>query len=998
MINENEATETHEINTAERLQKLIDEVPKPFEVWNELVKSFPTDTVLSDTFGANLKRREVDDISNHVNGYLRLRDIGKDDVVLINLDRGVLPFMAAMGAWKAGAAFCLVESDYAPERIAYLSKDCSAKITISQDNWQEIMATEPCADVADADDHDAAMCIYTSGTTGTPKGILHEYGQIRMEMVSERRPDGTWRESRKTKWALGAPMNFVASLKILVHFIYCGGHLHILGYDTVKNPRKLDSYFILHRINETFLAPMHLRVKKGDLGPLMKHVYTGAAPANNVSLKHGELVNTYTMTESFFTATEFIIDKPYETCPIGTPLFDLGIRLLDENDKKVAPGECGEIAFPNPYCRGYINLPEESARRFRNGLFYTKDIASFEDGVYVMRGRADDMAKINGNRVEPLEIEAVFKKVTGIDCVAKCFCDDEDGFAVLYYLESKANNFDPGAVRASMETQLPYYMVPSYFEPIAEIPVTQLGKVDRKALKKPSLKRRAYVAPETPLENKLCEAVTKVLGLDLVGRDEDLFELGIGSLDVIAVLAEIDMEAASVEYFYRGRTVSDIAKLIEESCGENEGLSEEEMELEGRKHLLLIDDTAADFAYQLEAKPETNHAMSFPSAFRFGRLVNADKLCEAVNTYISSSSTFQAIVAFDDQHRPCYKYAPELFKPVEVEYMTEEDVEQLQQTFLQPHRIFEELPWRIRIIRTKKHCYLFWDIHHIVTDAAGVHIMGEDIVRIYLGQKPRRNNLFARAYRVNALKQSDYYERSRDLLRARMDLVGNLYLPNDPTEDNGIHCQAFETGVLLKDLDRFMKESHVSRSDLICASMVLAYMRYAKRRNVHLIMVVENRVNPEIENNAGCHARCVSCIFCTEDVESLDEYLDVIKASIQSAMETSCCSYPKGYPRLDEVGMVLDDIVDMQSTPPSLAKLAEPIDLVPYTPKDKDEVLQMSFFTLFANAGDSLFCQISTQVRFISDTMRDTIGNWGMEAMRRIIQHDESVLDDYLNW
>ena len=121
----------------------------------------------------------LDRISGQVYAYLKQKGVGKEDFVLINLTRGVLPVVAIVGVLKAEAAFALVEDNYAPERIEYIRKDCGCKAEINKDAWEEILKCAPLAGHEQPDEHDAAYAIYTSGTTGNPKGVLHEYGNIR---------------------------------------------------------------------------------------------------------------------------------------------------------------------------------------------------------------------------------------------------------------------------------------------------------------------------------------------------------------------------------------------------------------------------------------------------------------------------------------------------------------------------------------------------------------------------------------------------------------------------------------------------------------------------------------------------------------------------------------------------------------------------------------------------------------------------------------------------
>lgn len=799
--------------------------------WEEHVKNTPNNYVLSDSLGNTLKRCECDDISARVYAWLKANKVGKEDFVLINLDRGVKPVLAVMGVLKNDSAFSLVESTYAKDRIAYIKENCNAVIEINEENWPEILKTEPIAGYVEPDDHDACMTVYTSGTTGTPKGVMHEYGQMKLEMISEQRADGSWRENVDTKWGLVAPLNFVASLKIIVHFLYCGGHLHVLDYDTVKNSKKLNAYFLRHRINETFLSPSLLRIKGDNFGPFMKYIYTGAEPANNVFVKGAELNNTYTMSESFFTVCEYIIDKPYPVVPIGAPMFDLQIKLLGEDGSQVPEGERGEFCFYDPYCRGYINNEEENRKHFIDGWFHTGDLAVHRDGQYILKGRADDMIKIDGNRIEPSEIEAVCKEELGLSvCVAKGY---QEGFVALYYIDDVT--FDETALRKRLEERLPYYMIPTYYVKIDKMPLNQSGKLDRKALKIPERVYKAeYVAPRDEFEKRLCEGFASVLEIEEIGIKDDFFKLGGSSIKAIELLDVLDAdEDLTPAMLYEGRTVEKISALYKDAKANH--LTQEEKEELARQNPCPISEVQSLFWNEFY-----DCSLDFFFGLRIFPFVSAKMIEERINRYIDANSTFNMVVQKDPDGNPIQVYVPE--KPyVKLEHMSLKAAKAVCETFVQKFTYGEPLI-RIRLIRTPFATFFLFHANHVVMDGAACHNAIQDMTAAIKGEEIPITNYFAFTYEETLRNRRNNFEENLEAFKERYftkPCPANLRSDENTTDDARKHTKPF--GISLERLREYCKKQNISISVFINTAVLLAQCAYNKSTNGLVFWNYHNR-------------------------------------------------------------------------------------------------------------------------------------------------------------
>ena len=519
----------------------------------------PDDIALSNCSDTVISYHELDEMSGRVYRYLKGHGIAKEDFVNILLPRGVEPLIAVIGVWKAGAAFVLLEDNYPAERIAFIQKDCGCKLILDCAVWQEILQCEPLPGFEETDDHDAAFAVYTSGSTGNPKGVLHEYGNIDLLANSFNMVPSCF--------GMVAPLNFVASLIICCNMIRKCRSIYIIPLETLKNPPALINCFVSNSIIATFCAPSIYAMFKQIPG--LRVIFVSSEPAYGIWSDTPELsvYNVYAMSESGFIITAAKLDMPNETAPIGKPQFDLDITITDENGNTVAEGEAGEICFPVPFVRGYINHPEETAASFVNGIYHTRDLGKrLPDGDLVILGRIDDMIKINGNRVEPAEIENAFRRITGMtQIIAKGFAEGETAFVCVYYADNA--EIDTEQVRAEMMKTLPYYMIPSRFIKLDKLPRTQSGKLSRRLLPKPETEtvRGTYTAPANPTEKLLCDSMAQVLGLTNVGADEDFYELGGSSVASMKLIASCPLEGLDIGMIFMGRTAQKIAALYLET-------------------------------------------------------------------------------------------------------------------------------------------------------------------------------------------------------------------------------------------------------------------------------------------------------------------------------------------------------------------------------------------------------------------------------------------------
>lgn len=528
------------------------------EKFEDNARLYPDKVILQDC-ESHLTFREVDELSGRVYAYLKGEGIGKEDFVMILLPHEVNALACMIGIWKAGAALVFCDDETPQERIDYVYKECGCKTIVDQQQLQKIKNIPPLKGHTETDEHDAAYAVFTSGSEGKPKGVIQEYGKIAFT------PQSLLDTSRihvpiDTKLFVYAPFSTVASINTATLAVINPLTLDIGSLCLIKNPSKLHAYFLERKITMASLTPSYyqsVRIRT----PYLKCIHFSSEPTRNIYDEGVTLVNLYMQSEGYcITACQ--IDKRYGIAPIGKPAEAHMVQLLDEEGMPVKVGEAGELCYINPYFRGYINDEELTRQSFVGEYFRSGDIARVnEDGNYVILGRKTDMIKINGNRIEPAEIEAAVKRVLGIDwAFAKGFVQADRSFICVYYTAEM--EIDLADTREQLLKILPNYMIPSYFIHIDYVPRMPNGKINRQAFKAPDVEqyRAAYAAPDNEVEERLCTLIQQILGIDRIGIDDDFFQLGGDSLRTIRLATECNIQGINVTDIYAARTPRAIAE------------------------------------------------------------------------------------------------------------------------------------------------------------------------------------------------------------------------------------------------------------------------------------------------------------------------------------------------------------------------------------------------------------------------------------------------------
>ena len=703
---------------------------------------------------------QLDDMSGRIYNYLKSKGIGRESIVLIYLPREIEIFACMIGVWKAGAAFIICEESMAPERVRYILSDSHSEFAINSDNIAEILAFPYHEGREKVSPHDAALIVYTSGSTGNPKGVLHEFGNIDLFIPTSHIFGGPLHNENDVM-AINSPLNFVAAAFNIITSLFDGATILLTPMSAVKNPDRLVKMFEENGVTVTFMTPSLYR-SCSSMNSQMRLITLGGELCSKLYNDHICMLNGYSLSEVGRAVTLMKIDRPYDITPIGKNYGGEDILLLDEDGRPAAEGEPGEVCFKNDFVRGYIGLPEKTAEAWRDGLFHTNDLGKKdENGNIVLMGRLDDMIKINGNRIEPGEIESVAKRELGLKWVcAKGFITEKKEFVVLYYQSEKA--LDSSEARRVLGEHLTKYMIPSYFVKLDEIPLLPTGKLNKKALLAPDIDdyRKEYAAPQNDIEKKLCSIMEQILDLKDLGIDDDFYEMGGDSLSSIQVVTQMQNPLLDVTMIYKFRTVRKIAEIIETESKKQQQTIDENDDHKRAHDQLLLPMQVHLFDFQLYAPQST--LFNMPLMWRISKDdISVDRLIEALYSTIRNHPLLQSRISFDDKLFMVQHYDPTMLPEIKPEHVSEKEIPEILENIVVPFHLMNNQLIRARILLTEQNVYLFIDMHHVFSDGFSIQVFQDTLSRAYNGEPLYRD------YSYIYLRRTAHKITSEDIAKAK---------------------------------------------------------------------------------------------------------------------------------------------------------------------------------------------------------------------------------------
>ncbi|WP_435795218.1 non-ribosomal peptide synthase/polyketide synthase [Nocardia aurea] len=717
--------------------------------------------------------------------YLISCGVGPETVVALHLRRSTDLVVAMYAVLAAGGAYLPLDPDHPVERTAHILATARPICVLATEtsDTPELSGTPlvhidrlDLSGFSDAPIRDGerlaalrpahpAYILFTSGSTGLPKGVTITHEAIVNRLVWMQR---TYRLSADDVVLQKTPATFDVSVWEFFWPLQIGAVLVLAAPDGHRDPAYLRAVIAEYGVTIAHFVPSMLEVflahRDIDRATSLRAVFASgeALPAPLAQrlrvLTGATLHNLYGPTEAAVDVTfHEVTDADTVSVPIGAPVFNTGLYVLDSRLRPAPIGAPGELYLSGvQLARGYLARPGLTAGRFLPDpfagpdgpspvgarMYRTGDLVRWNaNGELEYVGRTDFQVKLRGLRIELGEIEAVLGAVDSVVRAVVVVRDDAGAGEqlVAYAVESEPGTVSAAHLRAAATRALPGYMVPSAYVVLDALPVNASGKLDRAALPAPDRDAIEYRAPVTAVQRAVASAFADVLGREAVGLDDDFFALGGNSLVATRVAARLSAELGcllGVRELFTATTVSELAELIEDAGGSGGIATTARLRARPRPPLVPLS-PAQQRIWFLNRFERAGAGYNMPFVVRMRGEVDLPALRSAIGDVVERHeilrTLFPALPIGHPDGVAAQQIVPEVVVTDEPESIAAAALDRELSAFAATGFDLErEIPFRVRILTVDDGgVALALVLHHIAADGLSLRVLARDVMRAY---------------------------------------------------------------------------------------------------------------------------------------------------------------------------------------------------------------------------------------------------------------------------
>ncbi|NOQ28036.1 MAG: amino acid adenylation domain-containing protein, partial [Bacteroidales bacterium] len=875
-----------------------------------------------------LSYEELNKRSEQLASYLAYNGIVSGDKVGLILERSVEMLIGIFGILKAGGVYVPIDPKFPKNRIKYILESSESKLVLSERIYtHNIEYPIPFISFEDIDfnnitaseykpkivPEDLSYIIYTSGSTGNPKGVQVEHRSLTnlLYFLQDQYPITT-----EDSYLLKTSYCFDVSISEIFGWILGGGKLSILEKDQEKEPSKIIDAILKNKITHINYVPTALKsfsqslsiIDQTGLKSLKFLLIAGEALYQDHLQEFNKLnldihiANLYGPTEAtVYTSYYKVIPGTLETVPIGKPISNYSIYILDNRNKLQPIGMPGELCVSGiGLARGYMGNPALTSEKFIDHpftegerLYRTGDLARWlPDGNMEFLGRIDDQVKIRGFRIELGEIENALQKHEHIkECVVLAIEEKGDKYLCAYIISEE--EFNKEEIRTYLSVSLPDYMIPSYFVDLDSLPLNASGKVNRKALPSPEIKAGDdYAAPSTKIEENLLEIWSKVLNINKedISVNANFFSIGGHSLKATILISRIHKEIG-VEFplqdLFLHSTIKSQASQIAKSI-KKEFVSIPKAKEQSNYPL----SSAQKRLYLLQQFDLTSTAYNMPYILPLGKEADKSKIKEVFKQLINRHESFRTSFITVDQE-PVQLISKNVAFELEELSIESTELENTRNKFIKPFDLSQAHLLRVAIVDIKGEDSLLIDMHHIISDGISHTILEKEFQALLSGEKLAPLPLQYRDYSQwqNSKEQQERIKNQEQYWLTKFEgEIPVLNLPMDYTRPlMQSHEGATVNFVLSKEetegIKSFTKENDLTLYMSLLSAFNILLSKLSGQNDIVVGTPIAGRNHADLENIVGMFVNTLSIPNEIKGEKTIREFVSSLKQTVLGAYE-----------------------------------------------------------------------------------------------------------------
>ncbi|MCK4260292.1 MAG: amino acid adenylation domain-containing protein, partial [Halanaerobiales bacterium] len=715
-----------------------------------------------------------------------------------------------------------------------------------------------------------------------------------------------------------------------------------------------------------------------------------------------EYINAYGPTETTIcvsTWSSFEADNEYKSVPIGKPIFNTQVYVLDKDDNLAPIGVIGELCVSGEtLARGYLNRPALTKEKFTvnpytsEKMYRTGDLVRWlNDGNLEFISRKDNQIKIRGFRIEPGEIENLLRSYPGI--IENIVLDrvDTNGDKYLCCYLTAEDKKRVSSLREYLAKELPDYMIPSYFVQLEQLPFTPNGKIDRKSLPQPDGRvTTEYVAPTNQIEDSIVTIWSEVLNTAKVGIYDNFFELGGHSLKGVSIASKINQKfniEISLKDIFKSSTVKELAEVV--SLAEEKRFSSIE-KVEDREYYPLSSAQKRFFILNQLESDTTSYNM--PNLMLIDGEINLERLEKAFKDLVERHEALRT--SFDLVNgEPMQKIHKDL--EFNLEYMegSKREVEKIISEFIRPFELRKAPLFRVKVLKIVDQYLLMYDMHHIIADGISMNILINEWSLLYRGKELPDLRIHYKDFAVwqkHRFQISEIKNQEEFWLEMFKGELPVLNMPTDFTRSKEICFKGdlvnFEvTRELTARLNQLSKKNGATLYMTLLSAYYVLLSKYSGQEDIVVGSPSAGRFHAELDQIIGLFINTLAMRAYPKNSKTFAEFLLEIKENSLRAYNNQDYPFERLVEKLNvERDLSRSPLFDVMFTMQNMEQAEIKFDdfkFTPYQVADKESKFDMTLRAV----------EINNKIKFM---LEYSIGLYQKETMQRLLSHFVNILNE----